>query len=161
MILYSWYQVVPRHIKSFKDSLVTLVMIRSMVSTKTNTRKWGTQKVGIRKPESPLLPVCRHADERILLRLKRCCSVRKWAQELLPLVSYAWLWERRKKKKEDDEIGLVQRLVSRLLRTLRYVCECFCVILSACLVWAFVASLVVFLLLHQYGKFEISLAIPK
>ena len=72
----------------------------------------------------------------------------------------------RKKKEEDDEIGILQQLVSRLPRTLRYVSECFCellgsVILSACLVWAFVASLAVFLLVYQYGKFEISLAIPK
>ena len=39
---------------------------------------------------------------------------------------------------------------------LRYVCECFCellggIILSACLVWGVVASLAVFLLVHQYG----------
>ena len=58
------------------------------------------------------------------------------------------------------------RLVHRLPRTLRYVRECFCellgsVILSACLVWDFVASLAIILLVHQYGKFEISLAIPK
>ena len=59
-------------------------------------------------------------------------------------------------KKEDDEIGILQRLVSRLPRTLRYVCKCFCellgsIILSACLVWGVVASLAVFLLVHQYG----------
>ena len=64
---------------------------------------------------------------------------------------------RRKKKKEDqDEIGILQLLVSRLPRTLRYICECFCellgsIILSACLVWGVVASLAVSLLVHQYG----------
>ena len=56
--------------------------------------------------------------------------------------------------------------VHRLPRTLRYVCECFCellgsIILSVCLVWGVVASLAVFLLVYQYGKIEISLAIPK
>ena len=55
------------------------------------------------------------------------------------------------------------RHVHRLPRTLRYVCECFCellgsIVLSACLVWEVVASLAVIL---QYGKIEISLAIPK
>ena len=64
--------------------------------------------------------------------------------------------EERRKKKEDDEIGIFRRLISRLPRTLRYVCECFCellgsIILSACLVWGVVASLAVFLLVHQYG----------
>ena len=66
--------------------------------------------------------------------------------------------EERKKerKKEDDEIGILRRLITRLPRTLRYVCECFCellgsIILSACLVWGVVASLAVFLLVHQYG----------
>ena len=52
------------------------------------------------------------------------------------------------RKKEDDEIGILRRLITRLPRTLRYVCE---IILSACLVWGVVASLAVFLLVHQYG----------
>ena len=48
-------------------------------------------------------------------------------------------YEKEEEEEEDDEIGIFQRLVSRLPRTLRYVCECFCellgsVILSACLV---------------------------
>ena len=60
------------------------------------------------------------------------------------------------KEEEDDEIGILRRLITRLPRTLRYVCECFCellgsIILSACLVWGVVASLAVFLLVHQYG----------
>ena len=64
--------------------------------------------------------------------------------------------EEEERKKEDDEIGNLRRLVSRLPRTLRYVCECFCellgsIILSACLVWVVVAPLGVFLLVHQYG----------
>ena len=63
---------------------------------------------------------------------------------------------RKKKEEEDDEIGILRRLISRLPRTLRYVCECFCellgsIILSACLVWGVVASLAVFQLVHQYG----------
>ena len=58
------------------------------------------------------------------------------------------------------------RLVHRLPRALRYVCECFCEllgtnILSACLVWGFVVSLAVIVLVHQYGKIKISIAIPK
>ena len=73
----------------------------------------------------------------------------------------------RKKKKEDDKIGLFSATCSSTFpRTLRYVCECFCellgsIILSACLVWGVVAALAVILLVHQYGKIEISLAIPK
>ena len=64
--------------------------------------------------------------------------------------------KKKERKKEDDEIGIFHRLVSRLPRTLRYVCKCFCeqlgsINLSACLVWGVVASLVVFLLVHQYG----------
>ena len=60
------------------------------------------------------------------------------------------------KEEEDDEIGILRRLITRLPHTLRYVCECFCellgsIILSACLVWGVVASLAVFLLVHQYG----------
>jgi len=49
--------------------------------------------------------------------------------------------------------------------TLRYVCEYFCEllgsILPACLVWEFVASFVIILLIQQHGQFEISLAILK
>ena len=64
--------------------------------------------------------------------------------------------KKKKKKEEDDENGNLRRLISRLPRTLRYVCEYFCellgsIILSACLVWGVVASLAVFLLVHQYG----------
>ena len=64
--------------------------------------------------------------------------------------------EEAERKKEDDVIGIFRRLISRLPHTLRYVCECFCellgsIILSACLVWGIVASLAVFLLVHQYG----------
>ena len=64
--------------------------------------------------------------------------------------------EEEERKKEDDEIGILRRLITRLPRTLRYVCECFyellgSIILSACLVWGVVASLAVFLLVHQYG----------
>ena len=63
---------------------------------------------------------------------------------------------KKERKKEDDKIGILRRLITRLPRTLRYVCECFCellgsIILSACLVWGVVASLAVFLLVHQYG----------
>ena len=62
--------------------------------------------------------------------------------------------EEEERKKDDDEIGILRRLITRLPRTLRYVCECFCellgsIILSACLVWGVVASLAVFLLVHQ------------
>ena len=72
--------------------------------------------------------------------------------------------ERRRKKMTKSDFS--PRHVHRLLRTLRYVCECFwellgSIILSACLVWGVVASLAVILLVHQYGKIEISLAIPK
>ena len=71
-----------------------------------------------------------------------------------------------RRKKEDDEIGLFSATCSSTPGTLRYVCECFCellgsIILSSCLVWGVVASLAVILLVHQYGKIEISLAIPK
>ena len=59
-----------------------------------------------------------------------------------------------------------QWLVSQLLHSLRYICEYVCellgsVILSACSFWGFVASLSIVLLVHQYYKFKISLAIPK
>ena len=37
----------------------------------------------------------------------------------------------RKKKKEDDEIGMFQRLISRLPRTLRYVWKCLCELLGS------------------------------
>ena len=60
------------------------------------------------------------------------------------------------------------QLVSRLLQTLspRYVCDCFYELLgsttlSTCLVWGFVASLAIILLLHQNGQLEISSTIPK
>ena len=54
----------------------------------------------------------------------------------------------------------------RLLRIPRYVFKYFCellgnIILSACLVGGFVAALAVIRVIHNYGKFEISLAIPK
>ena len=59
---------------------------------------------------------------------------------------------REKKKERDDEIGLFQRL-SRLWCTQRYICKCACellgsVILSVCLVWGFVASLAIILLVQ-------------
>ena len=71
-----------------------------------------------------------------------------------------------RKKKEDDEIGVFHEFVSELLHTLRYVREYFgellgSIIPSACLVWGFVAQLAVVLLVYQYGKIEISLAVPK
>jgi len=70
------------------------------------------------------------------------------------------------RKKEDDEIRHFQLLVSGLPCTLRYTDEYVCellgsVILSACLVWGFVATLGIILLVHQYGEFKISMAIPK
>jgi len=57
-----------------------------------------------------------------------------------------------------------QQLVSQLLRTLRYVCKYLfellgSIILSACLVLGFVASLAIILPVHLYGKFQIPLAI--
>ena len=74
--------------------------------------------------------------------------------------------EERRRRKKMTKSEFSPRLVHRLPRALRYVCECFCEllgnnILSACLVWGFVASLAVILLVHQYGKIEISMAIPK
>jgi len=49
---------------------------------------------------------------------------------------------------------------------LRYIHEYVCqllgsIILSAFLVWGLIASLAIILLVHHYGEFEISLAIPK
>jgi len=70
------------------------------------------------------------------------------------------------RKKKDDELGLLYQSVSRLWHILRYIHEYVCqllgsIILSAFLVWGLVASLAIILLVHHYGKFEISLAIPK
>ena len=109
------------------------------------------------------------ADKRSwrVLRQKRSCCVRKLAPEVLYLVCYpgAVLYEKERRKKMT-KLDFSPRLVHRLPRTLKYVCECVCVllgsnVLSACLVWGFVASLAVILLVHQYGPIKISLAIPK
>ena len=67
-----------------------------------------------------------------------------------------------RKKKENDEKGHF----NRLLHTPRYACKYYCellgnIILSACQVWGFVAALAIIWVIHNYGKFEISLAIPK
>ena len=44
----------------------------------------------------------------------------------------------------------------------KYFCELLgSIILFACLVWGFVASLTSILVIHDYGKFKISLVIPK
>ena len=70
------------------------------------------------------------------------------------------------RKKKDDEIQLFRQSVSQLPRTQRYVREYLCellgsIILSACLGLGFVASLAVIQVIHNYGKFKISVAIPK
>ena len=58
-----------------------------------------------------------------------------------------------RKKEEDDEIGATCFLTSAYSQVRS---ECFwellgSIILSACLVWGVVASLAIFLLVHQYG----------
>jgi len=58
------------------------------------------------------------------------------------------------RSKEDDEIKLFRCSVSRLPHTPRCYCKLLgSVILSASLVWGFVASSVIFLVIHNYGKF--------
>ena len=63
---------------------------------------------------------------------------------------------------KDDEIGLHQWCVSRLLNTLRNICEYFIGLLGN--IWmlglGFVAALTIILLKCNYGKIKISLAIP-
>ena len=113
----------------------------------------------------PLLSVCGQKSSRGILWRKSCCSVGKFVQEVVWLVNYPWL-KFCMRKKDDGEIRLFQLLVSGLPCTLRYIHEYVCellgsVILSACLVWGFVATFGIILLVHQYGEFKISVAIPK
>jgi len=92
-----------------------------------------------------------------------------------------------RRRKKDDEIRLFRRSVSQLPRTQRYVRECFCELLGivsepdppsdfprvwfrdyarqyhplCMLALRFVTSLAVIWVIHNYGKFKISVAIPK
>jgi len=53
---------------------------------------------------------------------------------------------------------------SQLPPTQRYISKYFCELLggiTSCLFWGFATSWAITLLIHQYGKFEISLAITK
>jgi len=73
--------------------------------------------------------------------------------------------EEKRRKKEDDEIRLFRRSVSQLPRTQRYVCKCFCELLGSIILSAswfgVVASLAIIWVIHNYGKFKISIVIPK
>ena len=68
------------------------------------------------------------------------------------------------KKRQRQILWKFQQLVPQLLCILRYVCKYFfellgSIILSACLVLDFVASLAIILPVRLYGKFQIPLAI--
>jgi len=75
------------------------------------------------------------------------------------------LFEKEERKK-DDEIQLFQGSVSQLPCTQRYVREYFCELLGSIISLSmlglgFVASLPFIWVIHNYGKFKISVAIPK
>ena len=68
------------------------------------------------------------------------------------------LYEREESQKDDDEIQLFRQSVSQLPRTQRYVHKYH----SLCMLGlGFVASLAIIRVIHNYGKFKISVAIPK
>jgi len=81
----------------------------------------------------------------------------------MPVKSF--VWERKKKQQKDGEIQLFQWSVSRLLCTQRYICEYFmnhqAVSFSLHAWFGVVASLAIIWVTHNYGKFKISVAIPK
>ena len=71
----------------------------------------------------------------------------------------------KKKKEEDDEIRLFWWSVSQLPNTQRYICEYFCQLLGSIILFCVlrlgvVASLAVSVI-HNHGKFKISITIPK
>jgi len=73
--------------------------------------------------------------------------------------------KKKKEEEEDDKIQLFRRSVSQLPRSQRYVSEYFCELLGSIILcmlslW-FVASLATIWVIHNYGKFKISVAIPK
>ena len=74
--------------------------------------------------------------------------------------------KKKEEKEDDDKIRLFRGSVSQFLRTQRYVCEYYFFIArqyhSLCMLGlGFVASLAIIWVIHNYGKFKISVAIPK
>jgi len=74
--------------------------------------------------------------------------------------------KKKKRKKEDDEMRLFRWSVSQLPRTQscihKYFYELLGGIISLCMLGlGFVASLAIIQVIHNYGKFKISVAIPK
>jgi len=96
--------------------------------------------------------------------------VREVAQYLIKFVSQEFCSyekeEERRKKKEDDQIQLFDglflssRIVNGMLVSIFVNCQAVSLSLRM-LGLGFVASLTIIWVMHNYGKFKISIAIPK